>query len=76
MACGDQTVEFGYSLIHSLQSVKLQCEQKPVHGLRSSRQRFDQLLFRTLGSTQKMCAVSEPPGAPLKVPPPAVTTFC
>jgi hypothetical protein len=76
MLFDDQTVEFGYWLIHSLESVALLCGQKPVHGLRSSPKRFDRLLRRMLGLSQKMCAAREPPGAPLKVPRPAVTTFC
>jgi hypothetical protein len=55
MLFDDQTAEFGYWLIPSLESLTLQCEQKPVHGLRSSPQRFDQLLRQTRGSTQ-ICA--------------------
>jgi hypothetical protein len=46
----DQTVQLRNLLIEQSQSLQFEREHLPVHGLRSSRQRFDQLFFAALQS--------------------------
>ena len=45
---GDHTVEPRHLLIDQLQSLELQGQHLPMHGLHSSRQSIDQLLLRSL----------------------------